>query len=332
VQLAAKTFLGKYQQDPRTFQREEIEENTMMMKFCRLPAFFFSTAVYALTFFSLAAASGAQSIPQQVEQNRREVQQVQRQVLELEGQQGARRGDTGERGPAGPSGPRGDKGDAGEKGSAVSLDHVTLGSGQAWFLNPEGKRIAFVGTTVEGGGIAQFFNSGGEMVAYIGIDAGQKGLLKILNNGRIVVNGDSVHDYAEVFDLATRQGVIPGTIMAVVGEGPGLGPSSTPYDPRVVGVVSGGGGLTHGMRIGSRADGSTDLPIAVAGQVYVRVCLEGGAVRPGDILVASSQDGVAMRAEDRMRAFGAVIGKALETFEGHEGIAEALVRMLVMTH
>jgi len=285
----------------------------------------------AVLLFALAAASGAQSIPQQVEQNRREIQQVKRQVFELEGEQSAQRGAKGERGPAGLPGLRGAKGEMGEKGGAASLDHVTFGPGHAWFLNPEGERIAYIGTSLAGGGIAQFFNSAGEDVAYIGIDADQKGRLEILKNGRIVVNGDLVHDYAEVFDLATRRGVIPGTVMAVADKGPHLAPSSTPYDARVVGVISGAGGLSHGMRIGSRTDSSTDLPIAVAGQVYVRVCLEGGAVHPGDLLVASSRPGVAMRAEDRLRAFGAVVGKALESFEGQEGVAEGLVRMLVMT-
>lgn len=286
---------------------------------------------FAALLLALSMSSSAQSLPEQVEQNRSEIQQLKNQVGQMDGQQSRDRGPLGPRGPIGPRGPQGPKGEKGDAGDHTPLEHVTFGPGHAWFLNPAGQRIAYVGTSLAGGGIAQFFNSAGEDVAYIGIDADQKGRLEILQNGRVVVNGELVHDYAEVFDLATRQGVTPGTVMSVAGEGPDLAPSTTAYDPRVVGVISGAGGLSHGMRIGSRADSTTDLPLAVAGQVYVRVCLEGGAVRPGDLLVASSRSGVAMRAEDRLRAFGAVVGKALETFEGEEGATEGLVRMLVMT-
>jgi hypothetical protein len=81
------------------------------------------------------------------------------------------------------------------------------------------------------------------------------------------------------------------------------------------------------MRIGSRHDGTTDLPVALTGQVFVRVSDEAGSIAVGDLLVASSTPGVAMRATDRLRAIGAVIGKALEPRDG-EG--EGLVRMLVM--
>ena len=34
--------------------------------------------------------------------------------------------------------------------------------------------------------------------------------------------------------------------------------------------------------------GKDRLPIALMGQVYVRVCLEGGAIQPGNLLVSSS--------------------------------------------
>ena len=97
----------------------------------------------------------------------------------------------------------------------------------------------------------------------------------------------------------------------------------------MVGVVSGAGVLQPGMRIGTREDGSNDLPIALIGQVYVRVSTENGPIQIGDLLVSSSRTGVAMRAADPSRAIGTVIGKALETYDAPPE-KEALVRMLVM--
>jgi len=66
----------------------------------------------------------------------------------------------------------------------------------------------------------------------------------------------------------------------------------------------------------------------VSGQVYVRICLEGGPIEPGDLLVASSEPGIAMRAADPDRSVGAVVGKALEAF-GPGQTGEGLVRMMV---
>lgn len=149
-------------------------------------------------------------------------------------------------------------------------------------------------------------------------------------NGLIQVNGDRIHDYAEVFELSTRHGVMPGTVMSADGSKAGSTlPSTGAYDPKVVGVVSGAGGLKSAMAIGSREDGSNDLPIALMGQVYVRAVTEGGTIQAGDLLVASSVSGVAMRASDASRSSGAVVGKALEPFATSD--AEGLVRMLVLT-
>ena len=81
------------------------------------------------------------------------------------------------------------------------------------------------------------------------------------------------------------------------------------------------------MRIGSREDGSTDLPVAVAGQVYVRVNTESGPIAVGDLLVSSSVPGVAMRGVDSSRLTGTVVGKALQPYAGEN---ESLIRMLVL--
>jgi hypothetical protein len=55
----------------------------------------------------------------------------------------------------------------------------------------------------------------------------------------------------------------------------------------------------------------------------IKVNAEGGAIRVGDLLVASSTPGVAMKADPKQTGFGSVIGKAmgnLDTGEGKIGV------------
>ena len=133
-------------------------------------------------------------------------------------------------------------------------------------------------------------------------------------NGVIRLNGETVGDLAEVYALETRTNMVPGTVVAMHPSGRGLQPAGGAYDPTVVGVISGAQGLDAALTIGSRADGSSDLPVAMTGRAYVRVAAAGGPIKVGDLLVAADEPGLAMRADDRSRALGAVIGKALENY------------------
>ena len=65
--------------------------------------------------------------------------------------------------------------------------------------------------------------------------------------------------------------------------------------------------------------------LALAGKVPVKATTEGGAIRPGDLLVASSTPGHAMKAA-ASPAVGSVVGKALEPLDGGSGV----IKMLVM--
>lgn len=175
---------------------------------------------------------------------------------------------------------------------------------------------------------AHFRSTNGRELVFVGIET-RGGDREV---GVVRVNGKDVADYSEVFELATRVGVVPGTVMSVVESGLEIAPSAVAYDAKVVGVISGAGGLSSGMQLGGRQDETDDLPIALAGQVYVRVTTEGGPLSPGDLLVSSGRPGTAMRAADRTRAMGAVLGKALQPFDGKvkDGSGEGLIRMLVM--
>ena len=218
----------------------------------------------------------------------------------------------------------------------------TLGQGRFSTTNADGTQVTFLGADDEGEGLINLRNTSGDTVHFLSVDedggridvqstnGGDAVLIAVDSRGQglVQVSGDRVHDTAEVFDLTTRSGVIPGSVMAADASGSGaLVLAAMAYERRAVGVVSGAGDFQHGIVIGVCEDGSRDLPIAMSGQVYVRVTRENGPIVPGDLLVSSSTPGVAMRAGDMQMAFGAVIGKALQSY-GRGG--EGLVRMLVM--
>jgi hypothetical protein len=58
------------------------------------------------------------------------------------------------------------------------------------------------------------------------------------------------------------------------------------------------------------------VPLGVIGVIPTKVCTEGGAIRKGDLLVTSSQRGVAMKADPEKVKAGQVLGKALQDFDG----------------
>jgi hypothetical protein len=94
------------------------------------------------------------------------------------------------------------------------------------------------------------------------------------------------------------------------------------YDQRVVGVVSGANGVRTGLTL-SQPGLEGAHSIALDGRVYVKVI---GAVRPGDLLTTSEQPGRAQVATNRRRAFGAVLGKALESDTDGDGMVLMLVQ------
>ncbi len=118
----------------------------------------------------------------------------------------------------------------------------------------------------------------------------------------------------------------PGTVMVIDENNPGrLKPSAFPYDTKVAGVVSGAHGIRPGIT--ARQEGRLDRgsPIALTGRVYVKADADYGAILPGDLLVTSETPGHAMRADDRARANGAILGKAMTSLDSGRGEVLILV-------
>ena len=131
-------------------------------------------------------------------------------------------------------------------------------------------------------------------------------------------------DFAEGFDAPTVTDVAAGSVM-VMDDDSGLTVSSSAYDTKVAGVVSGAGDLRPGVLLDQGGDQAGRVPIALVGKVYTWVDADFGEVRVGDLLTTSPVPGHAMKASDPARAFGAVVGKAMQPLAG----GRALIRVLV---
>jgi hypothetical protein len=71
----------------------------------------------------------------------------------------------------------------------------------------------------------------------------------------------------------------------------------------------------------------TGRAMAIVGIVPCKVTAENGPIERGDLLVASSKPGRAMKGTDRNRMLGAVLGKALEPLASGEGVIQVLVTL-----
>lgn len=97
-------------------------------------------------------------------------------------------------------------------------------------------------------------------------------------------------------------------------------------DRRVIGVVSGAGGLTSALRLGSRP-GEQRVPVAMVGRVYCKADADLGPIAAGDLLTTSDTPGHAMRVEDPAAAAGAIVGKALGSLDEGRGLIPVVLTL-----
>ena len=129
-------------------------------------------------------------------------------------------------------------------------------------------------------------------------------------------------DFAELFPAV--DGLEPGDVLVIGADGR-LTRSTQAYQPTVVGVYSTKPGLVGGVT--DDTDWASKVPLAVVGIVPVKASAENGPIRPGDLLVASSTPGHAMRCEGIEKCFGRVLGKALESLDEGTGVIQMLVML-----
>ncbi len=148
-------------------------------------------------------------------------------------------------------------------------------------------------------------------------------------DGNVVVTGDITlngADFAEEFDILATVEAEPGTVM-VLDEHGGLRPSQQAYDKKVVGVLSGAGDYKPGLILDKKESSGDRMPVALVGKVSCKVDARYAPIHVGDLLTTSDTQGHAMKADDPFKAFGAVIGKALQPLESGQGLIPVLIAL-----
>jgi hypothetical protein len=132
-------------------------------------------------------------------------------------------------------------------------------------------------------------------------------------------------DIAEPFPI--KEGYIePGSVVVIDEEQSGrLMLSRKAYETGVAGVVSGANGIRTGLSLRQAGVWEDGQNVALSGRIYVKADATYGAIKPGDLLTSSDTPGHAMKAADRQRALGAVIGKAMSSLTEGTGMVLMLV-------
>src|SRR6516164_3275154 len=218
------------------------------------------------------------------------------------------------------------------KDSAVFAEHTGQGIG----VFASGAGAGVVGQSTSGPGVHGKTSSNKDSAVFaehtgqgIGVFAtSAKGLAGFFQ-GDVTVTGDirlSNADCAEDFDISETEGVEPGTVMVLDEEG-ALEPSHQAYDKRVAGVISSAGDFRPGIVLDKRQTQSKRMPIALLGKVYCKIDAQYSPVGVGDLLTTSPTPGHAMKADDPLKAFGAVIGKALRPLPEGQGLIPILIAL-----
>jgi len=174
----------------------------------------------------------------------------------------------------------------------------------------DGRGVA--GTSKHGIGVYGF---GGHLAAFFEGDVEVTGDIRLTNA-----------DCAEDFDIAEADLIEAGTVVVLGDEGT-MSPSRRPYDKRVAGVISGAGSYRPGIVLDKQQSSNNRMPVALLGKVFCRVDATHGAIEVGDLLTTSPTLGHAMRASDPLKAFGAVIGKALRPLKEGQSLIPILIAL-----
>lgn len=154
-------------------------------------------------------------------------------------------------------------------------------------------------------------------------------VMQLTHAGELTLKGDIIltnADCAEEFDIEEFIEIEPGTVMVLDQDGV-LHQSEVAYDKRVAGVISGAGDYKPGLILDKQPLLPGRKPIALVGKVYCKVDAGYAPIEVGDLLTTSPTLGYAMKAEDMVRAFGAIIGKALRPLQTGQGMIPILIAL-----
>ena len=130
-------------------------------------------------------------------------------------------------------------------------------------------------------------------------------------------------NYTEQFAVTDSLAAMPGSLMVMNSSGL-LEPCSSAYDKRVIGVVSGAG---NRLRNNQRTTDNPKRSMAIAGKVTCLAIAHNQPIEIGDMLTTSAIMGHAMKATDREKSFGTIVGKALSPLDKGFGIIQILITL-----
>jgi hypothetical protein len=152
------------------------------------------------------------------------------------------------------------------------------------------------------------------------------------SKGRITTNELQItggSDLSEFFNLSDYEAIEKGMVVSIDENNPGhLKICHTAYDKKVAGIVSGANNIDPGLIMsqkGTIADG--EHLIALSGRVYCKTDATKSPVEIGDMLTTSDIPGFAMKATDKEKASGAIIGKAMTSLKSGKGLVLVLVSL-----
>lgn len=206
-------------------------------------------------------------------------------------------------------------------GNAISGFIPNFGTGKAGrfanFNNANSQPVVHVTTT--GTGSTLLVNHQGPSGNIAIYQSASVNVARINKAGTGFFNGgtqNSGADVAEAFDVeGTVSEYEAGDILVIsTNSDRTVEKSSTPYSTLVAGVYA----TKPGVLLTEEhidTDLSGKVPMGVIGVIPTKVCLENGKIKRGDLLVTSSQAGVAMKANPKKVKIGQVIGKALQDYD-----------------
>jgi Repeat of unknown function (DUF5907) len=226
-------------------------------------------------------------------------------------------------------------------GNGLTAVTNNISSAAIWGFNNSGgvgiHGVTFLGT---GAGIkGSNTTNGGTAVEgeLLGVTTGNLAVFKVdgtnvarINQaGKGFFNGgtqNSGADVAEAFDVeGNRNNYEPGDVLIISQSSDRkVERSNTAYSTLVAGVYATKPGLLLTEKNAMQDSIDEMVPMGVIGVIPVKVCLEGGNIKRGDMLVTSSITGVAMKADPDKVKVGQVLGKALEDYSV-EGIGKIKV-------
>lgn len=215
-------------------------------------------------------------------------------------------------------------------GSAIYGWVPNFGTGRAgYFRNFNATNsLAVVSVTNVGTGTGIFVNHTGTSGNLAVFQSASANVARINKSGTAFFNGgtqNSGADVAEAFDVeGNASDYEPGDILVIsTNTDRTIEKSSVAYSTLVAGVYATKPGvLLTEENIDSELIGK--VPMGVIGVIPTKVCLEGGNIKRGDLLVTSSKSGVAMKGDPKKVQIGQVLGKALQDYN-QQGIGKIKV-------